>query len=465
MITKALKKTEVIHGFIQIPTQNRTDLLGKEKLPFQTKVNDLPARVDVYGRLWSEHLKNKFPINTEVIIEKHNGGFQIEANKLRKENTTEIVDQERASFSATTRYQQIQLTQILPINNGQILSFKRLHEVNNPSSVHGIFPYRGKISAIDARQLIHQLPQQGTLLDPFCGSGTIVYEAQKWGLHAIGIDNNPIACILSKAKTQPVDKLKTILHVQELIRKGKSLNQPLKMNPWPIKFFHPKTAEEIMRIHSFESEMLDYELAAFYGAIALTARACNHYQWSSNSVGKLILPQLYVDFYEKFLSKVKKHIKYVDGNIPAKIHQYDSRRLSEIIGESSVDFVYTSPPYFNALDYTSYYSRIIYEIEGFDRKGLKRNLIQHFSEYAEDMKTVLAELRNITTKNATIVFVVGDKKTKDGIINGGEFFSSITDWKPAYVVEREYTGSSSQIWDKINKTIRKEQIVIWINEK
>lgn len=346
------------------------------------------------------------------------------------------------------------------------LSFKKLKAVNNPNSVHGIYPYRGKLSAIDAQQVIQQFHHEGTLLDPFCGSGTIVYEAQRWGLRALGVDNNPIACLVSRAKTQPTEKASIIAHSQAIINRAKKTTIKENMNDWPRKFFHAKTAEEIMRVLHFKAEMSDYELAAFYGAIALTARACNHYKWSSKSIGKVIEPLLYVDFYRKFLSKVRKHIRYVDGNNPAKIIEHDARRLSEVIEKGSIDYVYTSPPYFDALDYTSYYTRIIYEIdEDFNRKSIRKNLIQSFSTYPKDMKIVLSEIRKVTADNAIIVFVVGDKKTKDGIINGGEFFSQLTSWKPKHIVEREYTGSSSQIWDKINQTKRKEQIVVWINEK
>lgn len=362
------------------------------------------------------------------------------------------------------RYQ-TQLSERRGPKEGRRLSFKKLTSVNNPNSVHGLYPYRGKISAIDARQVIHQLPHDGTLLDPFCGSGTIVYEAQRWGLSVIGVDNNPIACILSRAKTQPIDGRNIITHCQEIIRRTKTLINLKCMNEWPKKFFHHKTAEEIMRILHFKGEMSDYEIAACYGAIALTARACNHYKWSSKSIGKIISPHRYVNFYRKFLSKIKKHIKFVDGNYPAKIIQYDTRKLSDVIEQESIDFVYTSPPYFDALDYTSYYTRIIYEIDDdFDRKRIRGDLIQTFSTYADDMKIALSEIKKVTRKGAMTVFVVGDKKTKEGVINGGEFFSKLTTWNPTHVVEREYTGTSSQIWDKINKTRRKEQIIIWFNE-
>ena len=58
-----------------------------------------------------------------------------------------------------------------------------------------------------------------------------------------------------------------------------------------------------------------------------------------------------------------------------------------------------------------------------------------------------------------MIFVVGDKKVKDKVINGGEFFNNIKG--ASYIEERTYSGSSSQVFDVLNKTQRKEQIVVW----
>jgi len=96
-----------------------------------------------------------------------------------------------------------------------------------------------------------------------------------------------------------------------------------------------------------------------------------------------------------------------------------------------------------------------------DRAEIREELIQKFASYEEDMRKVMNEIEYVTNDSALVVFVVGDKKTDSGIINGGEFFSKLNDWKPSYIVEREYTGSSSQIWDSINRTKRREQIVVW----
>ena len=59
------------------------------------------------------------------------------------------------------------------------LSFKQLSTVSNQYSIHGIYPYRGKASPLDVGQLLDQLPTNVAFLDPFCGSGTIIYEAAK----------------------------------------------------------------------------------------------------------------------------------------------------------------------------------------------------------------------------------------------------------------------------------------------
>lgn len=340
---------------------------------------------------------------------------------------------------------------------------KELKSVNNPNSIHGIFPYRGKISALDAINMIEQFPKNITLLDPFCGSGTIIAEAQKAGIKAIGIDNNPIAITISNAKVMAAEVFDRN-HIEELIENAEQL--PIKkvqqMPDWPRKHFHPETALQIMRLKHFYNEMNDFEQGAFFGAIALSARGCNHYKWSSNQIGTIHEPLRQIDFFAKFRDKIRKNGPHLMSGPSAIIHHHDTRKLSQIVPVNSVDVVYTSPPYFDALDYTSYYTKFVYEImDEHDRLEIKKGLIQSFSRYEEDMKQVMIEVRNVLKPGGKAIFVVGDKKTKDGVINGGEFFSNLIDWEPDYVKQRGYTGSSSQIWDSINNTERKEQVIVW----
>ena len=175
------------------------------------------------------------------------------------------------------------------------LTFKEIKSVNNPNSVHGIYPYRGKISAIDAEQLVKQLPSGSLLLDPFCGTGTILYEAQKYGLKTIGVDMNPMAIDIAKAKLSDKSQEGVISEATQIISQAKELENLKKMPKDSLKHFHVDTAEEIMRVAYFTDDMSDYIKACFYGAIALSARGCNQYKWTSSTVGKNIEPKTKID--------------------------------------------------------------------------------------------------------------------------------------------------------------------------
>lgn len=344
------------------------------------------------------------------------------------------------------------------------IDFNMLNNVTNPNSIHGIYPYRGKISAKDAENIISKLPNTGNFLDPFCGSGTIVYEAEKHGLNAFGVDNNPLAITIAKAKTHRGngDQVSFGNDIVEKAIKDLSTGNYRDM-PINVKnCFHEKTAAEIMCVKNYFDEMNDFLKGVFFGTIALVARACNGYVWTSSTVGKNMESKQYVSFFEKFIAKIKKHSKHlidVDSQGASTIISGDSRCLSKFLEPNSIDFVFTSPPYFDGLDYTAYYGKLIYEIFEVDRVQIKKNLIQHVDSYKADMKQVLDEIDIVTSDNALIVFVVGDKKVGKEVINGGDFFNSIK--QASYILEREYTGSSSQVFDVLNNTKRKEQIVVW----
>ena len=337
---------------------------------------------------------------------------------------------------------------------------KELKSVNNPRSIHGIYPYRGKISALDAEQILSQMPKGSVVLDPFCGSGTIVYEGLKFGLHTFGVDANPIAVALSNGKIHIPSSYDDIQNeIDSLINRAESLRSFPQAPDYPASLFHKESLDEIMRLSSFYEEMSDYVKACFLGTIALTARGCNHYKWTSSTVGKNIEPKRYISFYEKIRQKLKKH--YLPIKNDSIVYYEDTRNLDRIIKPNSVDFIFSSPPYFDCLDYTAYYARIVYDILGYERLQIRSRLIQSFDNYEKDMKIVLEKLYNVLKPGGQVIFVVGDKKIHGKVINGAEYFQKISPFESYNIVERCYSGTSSKVFDAINKTDRKEQIVIW----
>ena len=73
------------------------------------------------------------------------------------------------------------------------------------SGIEGIHPYPAKFVAELPGALLNALPvPPGTaVLDPFCGSGTTLVECQRRGFPSVGIDLNPIACLMTQVKTSP----------------------------------------------------------------------------------------------------------------------------------------------------------------------------------------------------------------------------------------------------------------------
>lgn len=73
---------------------------------------------------------------------------------------------------------------------------------------HSVYPYPARLLRHIPRFFLRceQLVDSDTVvLDPFCGSGTVLVEAQAAGLACCGIDSNPFARLLTRVKTTPLD--------------------------------------------------------------------------------------------------------------------------------------------------------------------------------------------------------------------------------------------------------------------
>jgi len=79
--------------------------------------------------------------------------------------------------------------------------------------IEGVHSYPAKFIADIPGAFLDVLPvpQGGLVMDPFCGSGTTLAEAQRRGRETLGVDLNPIACLMARVKTSllPIDVLKS----------------------------------------------------------------------------------------------------------------------------------------------------------------------------------------------------------------------------------------------------------------
>ena len=69
---------------------------------------------------------------------------------------------------------------------------------------HGFHAYPARMHPAVAQTVLRELSIGGgaTVLDPFCGSGTVMVEAMRAGWHSLGSDLNPMALRLARVKTE-----------------------------------------------------------------------------------------------------------------------------------------------------------------------------------------------------------------------------------------------------------------------
>ncbi len=96
-----------------------------------------------------------------------------------------------------------------------MLSFDNLREKDTTKHVHRLHPYKGKFIP----QLVEYFIGPHTddfkketyfefgdiLLDPFCGSGTMLVQALEMGMHSVGVDVSSFNCIITESKIQCYD--------------------------------------------------------------------------------------------------------------------------------------------------------------------------------------------------------------------------------------------------------------------
>ncbi len=106
------------------------------------------------------------------------------------------------------------------------LSFVEYKESERTKHVHRLHPYKGKFipqlveyfldTHVDEFKQQPYFQPGDIVLDPFCGSGTTLVQANELGLHAIGVDISSFNVLLSKVKFQKHDLGAILKTIQDL---------------------------------------------------------------------------------------------------------------------------------------------------------------------------------------------------------------------------------------------------------
>lgn len=111
------------------------------------------------------------------------------------------------------------------------LSFDYLKESETTKHVHRLHPYKGKFipqlveyflnDKTDEYKTQTYFKKGDIVLDPFCGSGTTLVQANEMGMHAVGIEVSAFNAVISNIKTQKVNFSELNRTVNEITSKLK----------------------------------------------------------------------------------------------------------------------------------------------------------------------------------------------------------------------------------------------------
>lgn len=272
---------------------------------------------------------------------------------------------------------------------------------------HGLHPYPARMIPQIAHRLIERYSSPYDLvLDPFCGSGTVLVEAKLMRSHddskpdlprnAIGNDINPLALLLAKVKSRPMDPNKLDEQVTSLLTKiendivefknGKiEVEVPAeKTFPNLTHWFKDYVIKELSVIRKNIDTMSDSSTRDFAKVcFSLTVRKVSNIYNPGDTFIKRLSSRELKKYKPDVLKTFKTYIReatlqmkafsracHIDADI--NITFADARDLP--LSSETVDLIVTSPPYGeerNTISYTRW-SKLSSLWLGYDTSFIRR---------------------------------------------------------------------------------------------
>lgn len=309
---------------------------------------------------------------------------------------------------------------------------------------HNLHSYPAKFIPQIPKALIEELSSAGeTVADIFCGSGTTLLEALQLKHHAIGIDANPLAVLISKAKTTPLAQSEFEelaahrAHCQHLLGEVEPNSGDLFYNGQPFQsagwrpdpemcqfWFKSHVVEELAElrrlIDQVASEAAHTLCAVVFSAIIVAVSkqdSDTRYVRREKQIKLGGAVRRYLAHLDAAISAVRELTDALDGRSSCRVL---NANILEAPETEPFDLVITSPPYPNAYSYHLYHrTRLLwlgYEPEQFKRieigshrkysaKGRNRATAATFRA---ELERIFQWLRNRLRDRRHACFVIGD---------------------------------------------------------
>ena len=196
--------------------------------------------------LWASEYLNKEVTSANISYLINYGKI----SKIGENGSTQISRQELEDYyKSFNGKREIDWKEKLGNDLNWALSFDNLKESETTKHVHRLHPYKGKFipqlveyfldSHTDNFKIQQYFHNGDTVLDPFCGSGTTLVQANELGMNAVGIDVSAFNALISNCKISSFD---INLLLSEVTRISESL-QAYISNSHTVEFEQELLAE------------------------------------------------------------------------------------------------------------------------------------------------------------------------------------------------------------------------------
>lgn len=318
--------------------------------------------------------------------------------------------------------------------------------------VHGFHTYPARLHPVTAARLVRSLSAEGaTVLDPFCGSGTVLVEAAIAGRRALGTDLNPLAVKLATLKTTPCDAtardalVATARTVADLAdeRRKRRAGATRRYPPEDVELFPAHVLLELDSIRAGIAELVDADVREALSLVLssilvkVSRRASDTSGLTSDRRIAAGFPaRLFVRKTEELARRLAALAALVPaGTAAARVTIDDATRL-RTVGASTVDAVVTSPPYVATYDYVAHHAARLRWL-GLDARAFAAGEIGARRRYAglapddalatwdRELGAALRAMSRVCRRGARVALVVADSAVRGATIRADEQVSAV----------------------------------------
>ncbi len=300
--------------------------------------------------------------------------------------------------------------------------------------VHGFHSYPARLHPATARGLIEGLSKPGgVVLDPFCGSGTVLVEASLAGRQGIGVDANPLSVLLTQVKcTRAGNALRAALlkeadQIMAEAEERRKVKAPphVRYAPTERQWFDTHVLLELdslwHRLQTIADPHVRDPLALVFSSL-MTKVSKKAGDSSPRSVSKRIASGYTIrhfgDRTRELVAQLQEYAELVGPKPPqCRVFEGDARRLVGV-KENSADLIVSSPPYPGVFDYLGHHELRLRWL-GMKRNAFARNEIgarremaalgnDALEKWSDDFSRVLKAIRRTLKPGAAACLVMAD---------------------------------------------------------